>query len=66
VVSIQMHSALGFQPSGHIDNLPQGVRELLFYKRIPPRWGQPRWGQVLHSDISVPADPGNRRENVGM
>src|SRR4029453_1650689 len=41
-VSIQMHRALGFQPSGHIDNLPQGVRELLFYKRIPPRslgWG---------------------------
>jgi N-acetylglutamate synthase-like GNAT family acetyltransferase len=36
-VSIQMHRALGFQPSGHIDNLPQGVRELLFYKRIPPR-----------------------------
>jgi hypothetical protein len=32
-----MHRALGFQPSGHIDNLPQGVRELLFYKRIPPR-----------------------------
>ena len=29
--------ALGFQPSGHVDNLPQGVRELLFYKRIPPR-----------------------------
>ena len=35
--SIQMHTALGFQPSGHIDNLPQGMRELLFYKRIPPR-----------------------------
>jgi GNAT superfamily N-acetyltransferase len=36
-VSIRMHAALGFQPSGHIDNLPQGCRELLFYKRIPPR-----------------------------
>ena len=35
--SIRMHTALGFQPSGHVDNLPQGVRELLFYKRIPPR-----------------------------
>jgi GNAT superfamily N-acetyltransferase len=35
--SIQMHTGLGFAPSGHIDNLPQGVRELLFYKRIPPR-----------------------------
>ncbi len=41
-VSIRMHTALGFQPSGHIDNLPQGCRELLFYKRIPPRLlGQP-------------------------
>ena len=37
VASIRMHTALGFQPSGHIDNLPQGTRELLFYKRIPPR-----------------------------
>ena len=36
-VSIRMHSALGFVPSGHIDNLPQGTRELIFYKRIPPR-----------------------------
>jgi GNAT superfamily N-acetyltransferase len=34
--SIQMHGALGFVPSGHIDNLPQGYRELLFYKRLPP------------------------------
>jgi len=34
VVSIQMHRALGFVPSGHIDNLPQGYRELLFYKRL--------------------------------
>ena len=33
-VSIQMHTALGFQPSGYIDNLPQGYRELLFYKRL--------------------------------
>ena len=33
-VAIQMHTALGFQPSGHIDNLPQGYRELLFYKRL--------------------------------
>jgi GNAT superfamily N-acetyltransferase len=32
--SIQMHRALGFAPSGHIDNLPQGYRELLFYKRL--------------------------------
>ncbi|HET7876163.1 MAG TPA: GNAT family N-acetyltransferase [Methylomirabilota bacterium] len=36
-VAIQMHTALGFTPSGHIDNLPQGTRELLFYRRIPPR-----------------------------
>jgi len=36
-VSIRMHAALGFVPSGHIDNLPQGCRELVFYKRIPPR-----------------------------
>jgi GNAT superfamily N-acetyltransferase len=33
-VSIQMHRALGFIPSGHIDNLPQGYRELLLYKRL--------------------------------
>jgi predicted GNAT superfamily acetyltransferase len=33
-ISIRMHAALGFAPSGHIDNLPQGYRELLFYKRI--------------------------------
>ena len=32
--SIQMHTALGFIPSGYIDNLPQGYRELLFYKRL--------------------------------
>ena len=36
-VSIRMHVALGFTPSGHIDNLPQGSRELIFYRRIPPR-----------------------------
>src|SRR5262245_34133601 len=36
-VSIRMHMALGFTPSGHIDNLPQGTRELLFYRRVPPR-----------------------------
>ncbi len=35
--SIRMHTALGFTPSGHIDNLPQGSRELLFYKAIRPR-----------------------------
>ena len=34
--AIRMHTALGFTPSGHIDNLPQGYRELLFYKRLPP------------------------------
>lgn len=33
-VAIRMHTALGFHPSGHIDNLPQGYRELLFYKRL--------------------------------
>ncbi len=33
---IRMHTALGFTPSGHIDNLPQGYRELLFYKRLTP------------------------------
>lgn len=32
--AIQMHRALGFAPSGHLDNLPQGYRELLFYKRL--------------------------------
>ena len=36
-VSIRMHAALGFTPSGHVDNLPQGSRELIFYRRIPPR-----------------------------
>ncbi|MBM3217924.1 MAG: GNAT family N-acetyltransferase [Candidatus Rokubacteria bacterium] len=36
-ISIQMHSALGFVPSGQIDNLPQGYRELVFYKRLRPQ-----------------------------
>ena len=35
-VAIQMHTGLGFTASGHIDNLPQGYRELLFYKRLAP------------------------------
>ena len=35
-ISIRMHTALGFVPSGQIDNLPQGYRELLFYKRLHP------------------------------
>ncbi len=34
--AIRMHTALGFTLSGHIDNLPQGYRELLFYKRLAP------------------------------
>jgi GNAT superfamily N-acetyltransferase len=33
-IAIKMHTALGFAPSGYIDNLPQGYRELLFYKRL--------------------------------
>jgi len=40
--SIQMHRALGFAPSGYIDNLPQGYRELLFYKRLAGRIGRER------------------------
>jgi GNAT superfamily N-acetyltransferase len=32
--AIQMHRALGFVASGFIDNLPQGYRELLFYRRL--------------------------------
>ena len=32
--AIQMHRALGFVPSGYLDNLPQGYRELLFFKRV--------------------------------
>lgn len=34
--AIRMHRALGFVESGYIDNLPQGYRELLFYRRLPP------------------------------
>ncbi len=34
VAAIQMHRALGFAFSGYVDNLPQGYRELLFYKRL--------------------------------
>ena len=34
VPAIRMHRALGFVESGYIDNLPQGYRELLFYKRL--------------------------------
>jgi ribosomal protein S18 acetylase RimI-like enzyme len=34
VPAIRMHRALGFVESGYIDNLPQGHRELLFYKRV--------------------------------
>jgi len=37
--AIRMHTALGFTPSGYVDNLPQGTRELLFYRRVPPRSG---------------------------
>ncbi len=39
---IRMHAALGFHPSGQIENLPQGTRELLFFKRVPPRGSDPR------------------------
>jgi ribosomal protein S18 acetylase RimI-like enzyme len=35
--AIRLHGSLGFTPSGYIDNLPQGTRELLFYRRVPPR-----------------------------
>jgi len=34
VAAIQMHRTLGFVFSGYVDNLPQGYRELLFYKRL--------------------------------
>jgi ribosomal protein S18 acetylase RimI-like enzyme len=34
--AIQLHRALGFVISGYVDNLPQGYRELLFYKRLQP------------------------------
>lgn len=39
--AIRMHTALGFRPSGFVDNLPQGKRELLFFKRVPPRAAPP-------------------------
>ena len=32
--AIRMHSALGFTWSGYVDNLPQGYRELIFFKRL--------------------------------
>jgi GNAT superfamily N-acetyltransferase len=35
--AIQLHRALGFVMSGYVDNLPQGYRELLFYKRVDSR-----------------------------
>jgi ribosomal protein S18 acetylase RimI-like enzyme len=35
--SIRMHGALGFTASGYIENLPQGCRELVFYKRLAGR-----------------------------
>lgn len=34
--SIRMHRALGFQPSGYIDNLPQEKRELIFSRDLAP------------------------------
>jgi len=39
--SIRMHAALGFRPSGFVDNLPQGKRELLFFKRVAPKAAPP-------------------------
>jgi ribosomal protein S18 acetylase RimI-like enzyme len=33
-VAIQLHRALGFTFSGYVENLPQGYRELLFYKYL--------------------------------
>ncbi|MBI4241744.1 MAG: GNAT family N-acetyltransferase [Candidatus Rokubacteria bacterium] len=48
--SIRMHSALGFTASGYIDNLPQGSRELLFYKRLPSRLGHGRDGVTILGD----------------
>ena len=42
--SIRMHAALGFRPAGHVDHLPQGKRELLFFRRIPPKEGGGRPG----------------------
>lgn len=48
--SIRMHSALGFMASGYIDNLPQGHRELLFYKRVPGRLGKEQDGFSVFGD----------------
>jgi ribosomal protein S18 acetylase RimI-like enzyme len=50
VASIRMHSALGFTPSGYIDNLPQGYRELLFYKRLAGRLQHGRDGVTIMGD----------------
>jgi ribosomal protein S18 acetylase RimI-like enzyme len=36
VDAIRLHRALGFVTSGYVENLPQGYRELLFYKRLGP------------------------------
>lgn len=33
-ISIKMHEALGFIRSGHVDNLPQQTRELIYYKDL--------------------------------
>jgi ribosomal protein S18 acetylase RimI-like enzyme len=33
-VAIRMHRALDFIAAGYVDHLPQGYRELLFYKRL--------------------------------
>lgn len=35
-ISIKMHEALGFIRSGYVDNLPQQVRELIYYKELSP------------------------------
>ena len=48
--SIRMHSALSFTPSGYIDNLPQGCRELLFYKRLAGRIGHEHDGVTILGD----------------
>lgn len=33
-ISIKMHEALGFRPSGYIENLPQPQREIIYYKYL--------------------------------
>lgn len=45
VAAVRMHRAFGFTPSGYVDNLPQGSRELLFYKRLKPG-GVARTGEI--------------------